>query len=285
MSRADERNETAAGDRPHTDSGDRSPTDAEGDSQGRTETLVDRLRLPGRERPRPPEPKAPEPRKARKKKKGRSLASRLAEIPVLIVFAFVIAVLIKTFLVQAFYIPSGSMLPTLHVGDRILIEKLSYRFGDPNRGDVVVFAKSVFGPEPPDLPWYEDARNFGRELLGLPTTNSEEDYIKRVVAVGGDTLSYSGTPRELVVNGEPVPEPYIRGNRDRSSGQVTPQNCRQLDMKIKDDGCLVPAGTVFVMGDNRMNSSDSRSSGPVDEDKILGRAFVIIWPPSDFGGL
>jgi signal peptidase I len=282
MPEADKHSSAPAADR--SDAATTQTRPAPGDQSG--STLLDKLRRPGRERPRPSEATPPEPRRTRRgKKKTRSLASRLAEIPVLIVFAFVIAVLIKTFLVQAFYIPSGSMLPALRVGDRILIEKISYRFGDPDRGDVVVFAKSVFGPEPPDLPWYEDVRNFGRELLGLPTTNTEEDYIKRVVAVGGDTISYSGTPRVLMINGERVPEPYIRGGRDRSSGQVTPQNCRQLHMTTKDDGCLVPAGKVFVMGDNRLNSSDSRSSGPVDEDKILGRAFVVIWPPSDFGGL
>jgi hypothetical protein len=86
------------------------------------------------------------------------LLAQLAELPALILLAFVIAVLIKTFLVQAFFIPSGSMLPTLHAGDRVLVEKLSYRVRAPRAQDVVVFARSAFGREP-DLPWFQDARN------------------------------------------------------------------------------------------------------------------------------
>lgn len=233
------------------------------------------------------EPAAPKKaRKPRKPKKKRSALARAAEIPMLIVLAFVIAIVIKTYLVQAFYIPSGSMRPTLQVGDRVLIEKVSYRFSDPDRGDVVVFERSAgFGAPAPDVPWTEDVRNFARELLGLPTPNAEQDFIKRIVAVGGDVFTYSGQPRRLVVNGERVDEPYVRGGPDRVSQQVTESNCRALDMKARDGGCVVPAGKVFVMGDNRANSSDSRTTGPVDEDKVLGRAFVVIWPPADFGGL
>ncbi|HEX2049555.1 MAG TPA: signal peptidase I [Actinomycetota bacterium] len=233
------------------------------------------------------EPAAPKKTRTPKKpKKKRSALARIAEIPVLIVLAFVIAIVIKTYLVQAFYIPSGSMRPTLQVGDRVLIEKLSYRFSDPDRGDVVVFERSAgFGAPAPDVPWTEDVRNFARELLGLPTPNAEQDFIKRIVAVGGDVFTYAGEPRRLVVNGERVEEPYVRGGPDRVSQQVTAQNCRALDMKARDGGCVVPAGKVFVMGDNRANSSDSRTTGPVDEDKVLGRAFVVIWPPADFGGL
>ena len=212
------------------------------------------------------------------------IVSQLTELPLLILVAFVIAVVIKTFLVQAFFIPSGSMFPTLHVGDRVLVEKLSYRFGEPGRGDVVVFAKSVFGRRPPDLPWYHDARNFLRELLGLPT-GAEADYIKRIVAVAGDTVRYAGTPRQLVVNGEVVGEPYIRGGRDRFSPSLRRSDCRRLRMRPAGGGCRVPEGRVFVMGDNRSNSEDSRAIGPVRESKIVGHAFVIIWPAGDIAGL
>ena len=223
------------------------------------------------------------PRKAR-----RSLGSRIlgqvAELPILVLVAFLIAVVIKTFLVQAFYIPSASMQPTLRIGDRVLVEKISYRLGGPGQGDVVVFARSVFGQKRPDVPWYRDVQNYVRELLGLPT-GSEEDYIKRIVAVGGDVLTYKGSPRRLVVNGERIEEDYLKGGTDRGSSQITQNNCGQYDLQKNEDGCRVPAGTVFVLGDNRKNSADSRSIGPVDEDKIVGRAFVIIWPPSHFGGL
>jgi signal peptidase I len=213
--------------------------------------------------------------------KKHSRARRLAELPLLVLLALVIAVVIKTFLVQAFYIPSGSMFPTLHVGDRVLVEKLSYRFGGPGRGDVVVFEKNVFG-EDPDVPWHQDVRNFMRDLLGLPTGRSQ-DYIKRIVAVEGDTIRYSGTPRKLLVNGEEVEQPYIRGGRDRSSPTVTTDDCRRLQMEKMKDGCLVPDDMVFVMGDSRGNSEDSRVLGPIGEDKIVGRTFLIIWPPSDMG--
>lgn len=213
----------------------------------------------------------------------RSLLKHLTELPALILAAFVIAVLIKTFLVQAFFIPSESMLPTLHPGDRVLVEKISYRLHDPRRHGVVVFEKSVFG-EALDVPWWQDAQNFVRELLGLPIGN-EEDYIKRIVAIGGDTIRYLGTPRKLFVNDERVDQPFIRGGRDRFSSTITDQDCERLGMRPSDGGCLVPAGRVFVMGDNRSDSEDSRILGPIEEDRIVGRAFVIIWPPADMGGL
>jgi signal peptidase I len=215
---------------------------------------------------------------------GGGILRQIAELPLLILFAFVIAVVIKTFLVQAFYIPSGSMLPTLHVSDRVLVEKLSYLVDDPSRGDVIVFARSALPGPQPDLPWTEDARNFLRELLGLPT-GSEEDYIKRVVATEGDVIAYSGQPRVLRVNGEPVDEPYLKTGKDQASTSLAAKDCERLRMDAVDGGCRLRPDTVFVMGDNRANSQDSRFIGPIDEDKIVGRAFVIIWPPGDFAGL
>lgn len=213
----------------------------------------------------------------------RSWLRRAAELPLLVLFAFGIAVLIKTLLLQAFFIPSGSMFPTLRNGDRVLVEKVSYRLHDPHRGDVVVFAKEVFG-DPPDVPWTEDVRDFFRELLGLPT-GFEEDYIKRIVAVGGDTIRYAGSPRRLLVNGELVDEPFINRGLDRSSPSITVADCERLDLLKAKRGCRVPAGKVFVMGDNRGNSEDSRILGPIDEGKIIGHAFVIVWPPTRIGTL
>jgi signal peptidase I len=208
----------------------------------------------------------------------------ITELPMLVFLAFLIAIVIKTFIVQAFYIPSGSMIPTLRIGDRVLVEKLSYRLHDVRRGDVVVFEKEVFGAKPPDVPWYDDARNFFRELLGLPT-GEEEDYIKRVVAVGGDTIRYAGSPRKLIVNGESVDISYVKGGKDRFSSTVTEDDCKRLEMAPAEGGCRVPAGRIFVMGDNRASSEDSRILGPIDEDKVVGRAFTVIWPPGHFGGL
>ena len=224
------------------------------------------------------------PRKERPTRSRRArILSQIAELPLLVLVAFLIAVVIKTFIMQAFYIPSGSMKPTLQIGDRVLVEKVTSWLGGPGPGDVVVFARNTFpGKKGPDLPWYRDAQNYVRELLGLPT-GREEDYIKRIVAEGGDTIRYEGSPRELYVNGEKVEEDYLP-RPDNSSSSIVAGNC-PAKMKASENGCVVPAGTVFVMGDNRNNSADSRSIGPVDEDKIVGKAFVIIWPPSDFGGL
>lgn len=219
--------------------------------------------------------------KSRAGKWRESFVQHLTDLPMLVVLAFAIAVLIKTFFVQAFFIPSDSMLPTLRDGDRVLVEKVSYWVRDPRQGDVVVFAKSVFGASP-DVPWYTDVLNFVRELLGLPT-GQEEDLIKRVVATEGDTIRYVGSPRRLVVNGDEVDQSYVRGGRDRSSSTITSADCARLEMRSAEGGCVVPAGRIFVMGDNRNDSEDSRILGPIDEDKIVGRAFAIIWPPADFG--
>lgn len=223
------------------------------------------------------------PQNVTRKSRLKGFLRHLAELPMLVLIAFAIAILIKTFLVQAFFIPSGSMLPTLKVGDRVLVEKVSYALHDPRRGDVVVFEKSVFGATR-DLPWHQDARNFLRELLGLPTGGAE-DYIKRVVAVAGDTIRYSGTPRTLVVNGDEVDQTFVRGGRDRFSSSITKGDCERLQMERAGNACRVPAGRIFVMGDNRAHSEDSRILGPVDKDKVVGKAFVIIWPPRDFRSL
>lgn len=191
------------------------------------------------------------------------------ELPVLVVVAFAIALLIKTFLLQAFFIPSASMEPTLMIGDRVLVEKVGYRFGDADRGDVVVFEKEaavVVDPATTDEPFYVDIVNAFKELFGFPT-GSSQDFIKRVVAVGGDKIQ--GRDGKVFVNGEEISEPYLpEGTHTSDFGEVD-----------------VPEGMIFVMGDNRSNSDDSRSFGPIEEGKVVGRAFVLIWPPSDFGTL
>ena len=214
----------------------------------------------------PDEPKGPDLEQPPTKKHR----SFWKELPVLIVVAFAIALIIKTFLLQAFFIPSASMEPTLLVGDRVLVEKLSTRFGAADRGDVVVFEKDVGALINPELdtddPFYVDIVNAFKELFGFPT-GSKQDFIKRVIAVGGDTVQ--GIDGQVVVNGEPISEPYLAPGVETSDfGPVD-----------------VPQGQIFVMGDNRANSDDSRSFGPIDESKVIGRAFVLIWPPSDVGVL
>ena len=224
-------------------------------------------------------------RGSEKPKEGstRPWIKQLTELPLLIVFAFLIAVVIKTFLVQAFYIPSASMNPTLQRNDRVLVEKVSGYFTDPEPGQVIVFEREGVAP-PTDESLFERGRDFFRELLGLPT-GSEEDYIKRVVATGGDEIRYQGRPRQLYVNGRRVAEPYLKQGRDMSSQPIAPGNCDSVGLQPASKGCRVPAGTLYVMGDNRSNSQDSRFIGPVEEDKVIGHAFVLIWPFSRFGGL
>jgi signal peptidase I len=190
------------------------------------------------------------------------------ELPVLVVIAFAIALLLKSFVLQAFYIPSASMEETLKIGDRVLVEKVSYRFTDPGRGDVVVFEKDFAGslPEEADRSVTDKVTDAFRSLFGFPT-GTEQDFIKRVMAVGGDTIE--GKEGQLFVNGAEVQEPYLSEGVETSSfGPVD-----------------VPVGMMFVMGDNRGNSDDSRSFGPVPIDTVVGRAFILIWPPADFGTL
>ena len=191
------------------------------------------------------------------------------EFPVLVVAAFALALLIKTFVLQAFYIPSGSMLPTLEVGERILVEKVSYRFGGPDRGNVVVFERSLdpAAPSPhEDDSVAEDVVNAFKSLFGWPT-GGEQDYVKRVMAIGGDTIE--GREGVVYVNDEPVDEPYL------PDGVVTNDFPPQQ----------IPMGQIFVMGDNRGSSDDSRNFGPVPDGEVVGRAFLSIWPADDFGTL
>lgn len=226
------------------------------------ELSPDRFHEPPERDDAPPSPDAAE----EPHKRG----SFLRELPVLIVIAFVIALIIKTFLLQAFFIPSASMEPTLLIGDRVLVEKVGYRFGDADRGDVVVFEKDVgalINPAPEENdPFYVDIVNAFKELFGFPT-GDKQDFIKRVIGIGGDTVH--GEDGEVFVNGEPIEEPYLADG-------VTTSDFGPVE---------VPEGTVFVMGDNRPNSDDSRSFGPIDESKVVGRAFLLIWPPADIGTL
>jgi signal peptidase I len=208
----------------------------------------------------------PKPSPAERGKDKRGVLAGLRELPVLLVVAFVLALLIKTFLVQAFYIPSESMTNTLKVGDRVLVNKLVYHFHPPRRGDIIVFED----PHPAVTPHRNSlsaAWHWLTEGLGV-SNNPEKDFIKRVIGLPGDTI----TMRKGVVriNGVPLKEPYLNPLRD-----------------LRDFGPQkVPADTLFVMGDNRANSNDSRFLlGPIPMDKVVGKAFVVIWPPSRVGWL
>ena len=183
----------------------------------------------------------------------------LRETAVLVGMAILIAFTIKTFVAQAFYIPSGSMLPQLQVNDRVVVSKLAYRLHDPRRGDIVVFDEP--GERPPDdssLP-----EKVGRGLLqsiGLAAPSTHE-YIKRVIALPGESVE--GRGGQVYVDGRQVIEPYLPPGRATTDfGPVT-----------------VEPGRLWVMGDNRSNSSDSRIFGPVSRASVVGRAIATVWPP------
>ncbi len=192
----------------------------------------------------------------------------VGSLPFLVIVALVVAILIKSFLVQAFYIPSPSMEPTLAMGDRVLVLKLAYPSGDVGRHDVVVFVS-------PDSVRSTDGGAIGGFLhwlgegIGVAQPQSE-DYIKRVIGLPGETLEIRD--ETVFIDDRPLQEPYLTAEAmtcNREFGPVT-----------------VPEDSLFVMGDNRCNSADSRYGlGFVPQGKVVGRAFVIIWPPSEVGGL
>ena len=158
--------------------------------------------------------------------------------------ALAVALVVKTFLIQAFFIPSLSMFPTLHEGDRVLVNKLSYRLHDVHRGDLVVFERPPGQPE-----------------------SQIKDLIKRVVGLPGETIE--SRRGEVYIDGKRLDEPYLRDG-------ITTDNLRRQK---------IPADHIFVMGDNRPDSADSRVFGPIDEDLVVGRAFIRVWPVQDLSML
>lgn len=175
---------------------------------------------------------------------GASGFRSLVEWVVVVGGALIIALVIKTFLLQAFFIPSSSMVSTLNIGDRVLVNKLSYRLHDVNRGDIIVFER----PE--------------------GEADSEiQDLIKRVVGLPGDTVE--GQNGQVLINGEPLDEPYL--DEGVTTGDFDP--------------VVVPEGHLFMMGDNRGDSRDSRFFGPIAEETIVGRAFFRVWPLGDISTL
>jgi signal peptidase I len=188
--------------------------------------------------------------------------------PFLIVVALVVAIVVKTFIVQAFYIPSESMVPTLEVGDRVFVNKLAYRVGDVRRGDVIVFqnphpgAIAERGVVDGALHWLGEGIGFAQP--------QDEDFIKRVVGLPGETIEIRDNV--VYVDGRRLDEPYLTSEAEQHNGNFPPTR--------------VPGDSLFVMGDNRGNSADSRYGlGFVPLERVIGKAFVIVWPPSDIGGL
>ncbi len=188
------------------------------------------------------------------------------ELPLLIGITLVVAVVIKTFFFQAFYIPSSSMEDTLMINDRVLVNKITYEIGDISRKDVIVFDDPRGGFEQPDEGAVDSAVRNLFESIGLAAPQSE--FIKRVIGLPGDIVE--AVDGDLLVNGVAQVEPY-RKNAERP---------------IPDFGPVtVPEGDLFVMGDNRSASQDSRFFGPIPIDTVVGKAFVIIWPMDRWSGI
>jgi len=205
------------------------------------------------------------------------------ELPLLLVVAFCLAVLIRTFLLQAFYIPSGSMEQTLLIGDRVLVNKVVYDVRTPQRGEVIVFSgPSNWTPEnvaDPNEGMLSRVGGTLGDLVGV-SRPGEKDFIKRVIGLPGDRVSCCDPDGRIYVNGQGVDEPYV----DNNSPLDVPTNPRVCQSRRFDE-VLVPPGQLFVMGDHRIVSQDSRCQGTIPIDNVIGRAFVIVWPSSRWGGL
>jgi signal peptidase I len=202
-----------------------------------------------------------------KEKREKSTANSLIEFVVIIAVALGLAIGIQAFLVKPFRIPSPSMVPTLEVGQRVLVNRVGTHFGDPDRGDVVVFKPPAGAdthrcgvPKSPQQPCPEPTEQ-----------RSDDNFIKRVVGLPGDELFVKDN--RVYINGKRLDEPYIA--QDTSC-----DNLCNLPNPI-----TVPPGHFFMMGDNRGESDDSRDWGPVPKKWIIGDAFFTYWPPGRIGTL
>ncbi|UVI34875.1 signal peptidase I [Brevibacterium spongiae] len=193
----------------------------------------------------------------------------LLETVAIIVIALLISTALKTWVVRSFYIPSESMMTTLQVDDRVLVNQLAPRFGPANRGDIVVFDDPDHWLSAADTVEYTP--NPILEFIGLAPSDAGNQLIKRVIGVGGDTIECCDAEGRLMVNGEPIDETYLDEGTAPS----------EVDFKV-----TVPEGRYWVMGDNRGNSADSRyhmDTEPfVAEEDMVGTVFLINWPFKHF---
>lgn len=198
----------------------------------------------------------------------------LRDLLVILLVAFLVSFLLKTFLVRSFYIPSGSMEHTLEVNDRILVNQLVPQLIDVERGDIVVFRDPGGWLNLPGTVAQSEPNPVERVLqtVGLAADTSSDYVVKRVIGVGGDRVACCDARGRVTVNGVPLDEPYI----------VVPEG--ETRASAIDFDVTVPEGSVWVMGDNRYSSKDSRynqdqpGKGFVSEDEIVGRAFMLNWP-------
>ncbi|QCB95343.1 signal peptidase I [Cellulomonas shaoxiangyii] len=206
-------------------------------------------------------------------RRGRSTAwSWVRETAIILVSALVLSLVVKTFLVQAFFIPSQSMHETLVENDRILVSKLTPGPRDLQRGDIVVFKDPGGWLQPvvqPERGPVGEALNDGLTWIGLLPQDAGEHLVKRVIGLPGDRVACTGPGEPVTVNGVPIDEPYLAAGSQPSE--------KAFDV-------VVPEGSVWVMGDNRQHSADSRynqgrpGGGSVPVDNIVGVAFVTVWP-------
>jgi len=213
-----------------------------------------------------------ESRRGRRRSKRRPSMSWWVELPILLVFALVLALLIKSFVVQAFYIPSSSMENTLEIGDKVLVNKLVYDFRSIHRGDIVVFNGDGSWDPVPAQPAPLLSRLWASVSGLFGTAPGVHDYIKRVIGVPGDHIACCNRQGQVTVNGVPLSERTYLYPGDQPSEQRF--------------SITVPAGRLWVMGDHRSVSWDSRGhmndpgNGTIPENHVVGRAFVIVAPIS-----
>ncbi len=201
--------------------------------------------------------------------------SLIRELLTVVVTALVLSILVRTFLIQAFYVPSASMENTLQRNDRIVVSKISTELSGINRTDVVVFHDpgNWLGENFPNP--YDNPIGRALQFVGILPANSGNDLVKRVVGVAGDQIECCDANGALLLNGKPLSEPYL----------VEGTMSNQITFKV-----LVPENHIFVMGDNRSNSEDSRyhldlNSGMVPLEEVIGRVVVRIWPIDRIGGI
>jgi signal peptidase I len=221
-------------------------------------------------KPGPPSP----PRRPR----SRGPMPLYLELPLLLIVAFCLAVLIRTFLVQAYFIPSGSMEHTLDINDRVLVNKVVYDVRGFKRGEIIVFkGTGIWHQEEPDKIKKPTTLlgKFGHtfsDLIGLSQPN-EKDFIKRIIGLPGDHVSCCDPQGRVIVNGQPIDEPYIF-----EPATLVDPNTTHVCLMRNFKEVIVPPGQLFVMGDHRSVSLDSRCSGTVPTENVIGRAFVVVWP-------